>query len=98
MSQYNIAVESTINPREGINKILSDKYDIVFLNHNMKDMSGEEFVIKLESTGKKIPVIVGLVVKTDYFENEKLYSSLLMCPIEFKNLNNIIRKYFSDEI
>ena len=98
LQQYNISFESTFNPRDGVDKATNNQYDIIFVGHNMEDMSGEEFITKLEATGNKIPPVVGLISTVDDCDKEYKYSSLLVSPIEFRELNKVIKKYFSNEI
>ncbi len=94
LSQYNIGVETSINPRDGIELINNNNYDFIIVNHNMSDMSGEDFVSKLSSTGNRIPPIVGIITKANE-DIKDVYDYMLNSPIEFKELNKIINTIFN---
>ena len=96
LEQYNITVESISNPRDGVEKAVNLGYDIIFVDHEMEEMSGEEVVKKLETSGNKLPPIIGLITGITEINDIKNYTQTLNCPIEFRNLNNIINKLFKD--
>ena len=96
LEQYNITVESISNPRDGVEKAVNLGYDIIFVDHEMEEMSGEEVVNKLETSGNKLPPIIGLITGVTEINDIKNYTHTLNCPIEFRNLNNIINKLFKD--
>ena len=91
---FKIDVDFTPNPREGIGMASSKEYDIIFVNHVMKNITGEEIIRKLETTGNKIPPVVGLTSISDDLTDNNSYSAHMMCPIEFRELNRIINKIF----
>ena len=92
LNQYNISVETSLNPRDGIELVYNNNYDLLIVNHNMSDMSGKDFVDKLISSGNKIPPIIGVVTKVDNVDN--VYNYKLEFPVEFKELNKIINNIF----
>ena len=96
LEQYNITVESITNPRDGIEKAVNLGYDIIFVDHEMEEMTGEEVVKKLEASGNKIPPVVGLLTGITEVKDIKNYTVTLNCPIEFRALNNIINKLFKE--
>ncbi len=98
LKQYNAEIESTMNPREGIDKITNKDYDLVFVNHEMEEMSGEELIKKLETTGNKLPKIVGLISSSSVINDKKNYTRLLDCPINFRQLNKVIEEIFNKEV
>ena len=91
--QYNVVIHTSLNPRDGINLVNDNNYDFIMVNHNMKDMSGEVFVSKLNSTGNKVPPIIGIVTQTD--EVKDVYNYILNSPVKFNDLNKIINKIFN---
>ena len=93
LKQYNLEIISTTNPRDGIDKATNENFDIIFVNHQMEELSGEEVVSKLESTGNKIPPVIGLINKSD--DARDSYDETIICPIEFRELNKIIKKEFN---
>ena len=92
LNQYNICVETSLNPRDGIDLVNNNNYDLLIVNHNMSDMSGKDFVDKLISSGNKIPPIIGVVTKVNNVDN--VYDYKLEFPVEFKELNKIINSIF----
>ncbi len=91
---FKIEIDFTPNPREGIGMAGSEDYDIIFVNHEMKDVSGEEVIRKIESSGNRIPPVVGLTSISDDLTENNSYAAHIMCPIEFRELNRVINKIF----
>ena len=85
------------NPRDGIEKAVNGGYDVLFINHEMEEMTGEEAVQKLELSGNKLPPIIGLLTGVSEINDIRNYTATLNCPIEFRELNNIMIKLFKDE-
>lgn len=98
LKQYNPEVENTLNPRDGIEKVTNTTYDLVFVNHEMEEMSGEEVVKKLETTGNRLPKIVGLVSGATEITDKRNYTAILDCPIDFRQLNKVIKQLFKSEV
>ena len=98
LKQYNPEIENTLNPRDGIEKITNTTYDLVFVNHEMEEMSGEEVIKKLETTGNRLPKIVGLVSGITEINDKRNYTAIINCPIDFRQLNKIIKQLFHNEI
>ena len=94
LNQYNISIDITFSPRDGIDLVTKNNYDIVFISHDMDDKSGVEVVNGLESTGNRIPPLIGMVTLSSEVDNNT-YSDLIKCPIEFRELNKIMNKYFN---
>lgn len=94
LRQYKISVDFSSNPREGVGMAGNEEYDIIFVNHEMKNLSGEDVIRKLESSGNKIPPVVGLTSISDELSENNSYSAHIMCPIEFRELNRVLIKIF----
>ena len=92
MSQYNISIETSLNPRDGIDLVNNNNYDLIIVNHNMNDMKGDEVVNKLSTSANKVPPIIGIVTKVN--DVNGIYNYKLESPIEFKELNKIINDIF----
>ena len=97
LKQYKVEVEDTTNPRDGVEKVKNNIYDLVFVNHEMEEMSGEDFVKKLETTGNKLPPIIGLLTGINEILDIKNYTATLDCPIEYRRLNKAINRIFEDK-
>ena len=96
LEQYNITVESITNPRDGIEKAVNLGYDIIFVDHEMEEMTGEEVVKKLEASGNKIPPVVGLltgITEVKDIKNFMLYVMNKRQELGYKlNRNNYVTK------
>ena len=91
-NKFNCNIESVFSPKDGLDLINNNNYDLVIVSNDIEEMTGEDFVNKLYSTGNRVPNIIGVV------NDKKVYSyfsDVLLCPIEFKKINTIINKYFS---
>ena len=93
LSQYNLDIEISLNPKDGINLVNNNKYDFIIVSHNMKDMSGVDVVNKINSTVNVAPPIIGLFTQAN--EVNSVYNYVLNCPVEFRELNKIINKIFN---
>jgi CheY-like chemotaxis protein len=94
--QYNVTIDKCLNPRDSIDLILNNNYDIVFLEDSMDDMSGSEVITRLNSTGNRLPFIVGLVNDGSSLKDSE-YNDILYTPIKFKDLNKIINNVFGGD-
>ena len=94
LKNYKVEVEETSNPRDGLEKANNTTYDIIFVNHEMEDMSGLEVIKKLELSGNKLPTIIGLLSGAVELNDAKKYTETLNCPIEYRQLNKILKKIY----
>ena len=95
LKPYNLNVEYIINPRDALSKASYSGYDIIFINHNMEEMNGSDFVKKLEGGGNKIPPVIALTSVSDIMNDESVYFDHIMCPIEERVLKKVLNKVFS---
>ena len=92
LKEYSLDIDTSLNPNDALNLFNTNSYDMIFVNDNLGDMSGAQFCDKLNSTGNKVPPIVGLINKNS--EDVSIYYDVLDLPIEFRNLNMIMNKVF----
>ena len=92
LKEYSLDIDTSLNPNDALNLFNTNSYDMIFVNDNLGDMSGAQFCDKLNSTGNKVPPIVGLISKSS--EDVSIYYDVLDLPIEFRNLNMIMNKVF----
>ena len=97
LTQYNAIIEETPYPSIGIEKAINKKYDVIFINHELEDMSGEDFIKQLVAVGNNIPPAIGLLTGTEDLTKIKSYTYTLDCPIEYRQLNKVLRKIFDKE-
>ena len=92
LNQYSVNIDTSNSISDGLNLFNVNVYDMIFVFDNMKESGGVEFVSKLNSTGNKIPPVIGVVSKksSDFSE----YYDVLESPIEFRDLNRIVNKVF----
>ena len=67
-------------------------YDIIFVADNLENFSGNDFIKKLNSTGNRIPPVIGIVSKNS--SDVSQYFDIVEIPIEFRELNVIMNKVF----
>ena len=99
LSKYNVTLESVMSGQECIDKVKSNKYDLILLDDMMPKMTGGETFIKLkELDGFKTPVVI-LTANAITGMREKYLSEgfddYLAKPIEQLELNRVIKKYLS---
>ena len=100
-----IHIDTATSGREGLRKIRSNTYDIIFLDHMMPDLDGIE-TLKLinemtESKKRNTPVIMLtanaiLGAKEEYLQ--KGFDDYLSKPIQKDRLLKLIRQYLPDEL
>ena len=99
LSKYNVTLESVMSGQECIDKVKSNKYDLILLDDMMPKMTGGETFIKLkELDGFNTPVVI-LTANAITGMREKYLSEgfddYLAKPIEQLELNRVIKKYLS---
>ncbi len=100
LSQYNFTIDTVKNGKECLEKFKNSKYDMIFLDHMMPEMDGAATIRGLYLTGKALPPIVALTanaydsIKGDYIAQG--FSDYIQKPINYKELNKLINKYFGE--
>ncbi len=99
LSKYNVTLESVMSGQECIDKVKSNKYDLILLDDMMPKMTGGETFIKLKELNEfKTPVVI-LTANAITGMREKYLSEgfddYLAKPIEQLELNRVIKKYLS---
>lgn len=95
---YNVTIDTCLNPKDSIDLIINNNYDLVFIENSMDDMSGEDVINRVNATGNKLPFVVGIVNDRTSLNKDNEYSDILNNPIEFKKLNRIVNSAFGGEI
>ncbi len=99
LAKYNVTIESVMSGQECLDKVNTDKYDLILLDDMMPKMTGGETFIKLkEIEGFNTPVVI-LTANAITGMREKYLSDgfddYLAKPIEQLELNRIMKKYLS---
>lgn len=97
LTKYNLVIDKCLNPKDSVDLVVNNNYDIVFIEHSMNDMSGEEVINRINATGNRVPFMVGIVNDELSLSTENEYNALLKNPIEFKYLNSIINTVFGGD-
>lgn len=101
LSQYGFKIESALSGSECLQMIKNKKYDLIFLDHMMPEMDGITTMKLLISSGYSIPPVIALTANSYDGLKEKYisegFSDYLSKPINFKELNKLIIKYFGNE-
>ncbi len=96
---FNIACDKATSGQEGIAKLKTNSYDIVFMDHMMPEMDGVETVLKIRAMGGRFAeqVIVALtanaVIGTRELFLESGMNDFLSKPIVKANLQAILYKW-----
>ena len=77
------------------------KYDLIFLDHMMPDLDGIQTMKLLKQSGYFLPPVIALTANSYTGLKEKYisagFSDYLSKPINIKELNKIINKYFGSK-
>ena len=103
LKPYNFTIKSVNNGEDCIKEVKKDEfYDMIFLDHMMPQMDGIEVLHILKGLdGYKLPPIVALTANAiagmkEMYLNEG-FDEYLSKPINTKELDKLINKYFSKE-
>ena len=98
---YKAKIDSVTSGPECLECVKNANYDLIFLDHMMPDMDGLSTLKALKSSGYKIPPVIALTansyagIKEKYLEEG--FSDYLAKPINYRDLNKLMHKYFDQE-
>lgn len=101
LESYNFTIDSALSGKEAIEKVKNNKYDLIFLDHMMPEMDGVATMKVLKTSGYYVPPVVALTansytgLKEKYIENG--FSDYLSKPINFRELNKLITRFFDNK-
>ena len=101
LESYNFTIDSASSGKEAIEKVKNNKYDLIFLDHMMPEMDGVATMKVLKTSGYYVPPVVALTansytgLKEKYIENG--FSDYLSKPINFRELNKLITRFFDNK-
>ena len=99
---YGFKIDKVTNGKDCIEKVKSNiKYDIIFLDHMMPEMDGIETIHVLKKLENyKVPPVIALTANLVTGLKEKYikegFDDYLSKPVDTKDLNKIINRYFKD--
>lgn len=101
LQTYNFMIDSALSGKECLEKVKNGKYDLIFLDHMMPDMDGVATMKLLKKSGYYVPPVVALTANSYTGLKEKYlsdgFSDYLSKPINFKELNKLIIKFFENK-
>ena len=99
--QFGIEVSSALSGNECINLVKQNNYDIIFLDHMMPELDGIATLKILKRSGCKLPPVIALTANSYTGLKDKYISEgfddYLSKPINFKDLNKLLNRYFNDK-
>ena len=96
--EYKPTLESAMNGQDCINKVSTNDYDLIFLDHMMPGMDGIQTLHKLKELKNNIPPVVALTansyagIKEMYVSNG--FNDYLAKPINRNDLNKLLESIF----
>ena len=103
LSKYKLQITDITSSLDCVNRIKrEEEYDIIFIDHKMKEMDGVEIVNLLRTLdGYKIPKIVCLTANVfsgarDYYLS-KGFDEYLAKPIDIHDLDRVINKFIKGD-
>ena len=99
LAEYNNTPDQAQSGQEGINLIMANNYDLVFLDHMMPEMDGIQTLKKLKDLKPDLPPIIALTANSysmakEYYINEGFYNYLAK-PINKNELYNLLFNVFN---
>lgn len=90
-------VDIACDGREGLELIQTNRYDLVFLDQNMPELTGMELVkyIKNNNLKAKTVVVTGYQESNEYLMKLSGADEYLTKPVQIKDIDGIIEKYHS---
>jgi DNA-binding NtrC family response regulator len=86
-----VEVDSTTDPKEGLEMISQKVYDLLILDLEMPEINGVQFLKKMQQMNISVPVII-LTGKTD----DRLVFGIMS---QFKNVvNYLVKPYLKEEL
>ena len=101
LQAYKVTIESATSGRESIEKVKDTKYDLILLDHMMPDMDGIATLNAMKTSTKELPPVIALTANSYSGIREKYieegFDDYLAKPINYRDLNKLIRKYFKEK-
>ncbi|MDP3792099.1 MAG: response regulator [Candidatus Omnitrophota bacterium] len=91
----NVDMDHAYDGRQALELIKSNHYDIIFLDHNMPEMTGLELVryIRENSINSKTVMITGYPAIRGFFAKAIGTDEYLTKPVKLKDVEDILEKY-----
>jgi DNA-binding response OmpR family regulator len=89
-------VDFAYDGKEALDMINTDKYDIVFLDHNMPELTGLELIKHIKTNNikaKTVMVTAYSSIMNDFFAKYVGADEYITKPIKISELDSIMKKY-----
>jgi CheY-like chemotaxis protein len=95
LSGHGHSVDVALDGEAALELIKMNKYDIMFLDHNMPEMTGLEIAkyAKEHNINSKTVMITGYEQMSDSFAKAVAVDEYIMKPAKLKDIDDIIAKY-----
>ncbi|MGN0292351.1 MAG: ATP-binding protein [Lachnospiraceae bacterium] len=103
MELYGIEPEMALSGQQALEKLETEKYDLIFLDHMMPQMDGIQTLqeIRRMKNGKEVPVVAvtanAVAYTTDFYEKNGFDDSLAK-PLRTAELLEVLKKYIPFKI
>ena len=98
---YKVVVEEAKSGQECVEKVKDTKYDLIFLDHMMPEMDGVATLNVIKTAGSARPPVIALTANSYSGIREKYleegFNDYLAKPINYKDLNKLIHRYFDKD-
>ena len=98
---YKVVVEEAKSGQECVEKVKDTKYDLIFLDHMMPEMDGVATLNVIKTAGSALPPVIALTANSYSGIREKYleegFNDYLAKPINYKDLNKLIHRYFDKD-
>ncbi len=94
LSRQGFKVDVVFNGKDALDKIVTNKYDFVFLDFHMPELTGAEVARIIKDKNKKsVIIMISGYPADDNFTKEIGVDEFLEKPFSFENIKTIIGKY-----
>ncbi len=99
LSQYGISVDEALSGREALEYVEKNDYDLIFMDHMMPEMDGEETTSAIRNMGGKFATQAIVALSANVIETARIalleagVNDFLNKPIEMSELGKILRKW-----
>ena len=93
-------VDTTETGEEGIDKVSSNEYDLIFLDLKMPGINGVETLIRLRDNGHKMPIYIVTAFHEEFMDQLRIATDegyeleIMQKPIESHNLVTVTKAIF----
>lgn len=97
LSEKGHQTDAAYNGQEAVKLLQSDRYDLIFTDHEMPEMNGIEFIkfCRQQKIATKIILTTGYPVMKDFFAKAIGADEYLQKPFSLESVEALMKKYSS---